>query len=190
VLEFNSGSSCSESNSEVGPDSFDDPDFELEMAEEDSEFEADSELEETDSVFELEQAEEVENSGESEVNNDEIENDDRNDAVVGIAEKQKVAVACKRVYDKPNWCCYCSKKLSSKISRHLTTHKLEEVTAIRLLPERCEEQMARLKTLANEGNFRHNTSALAAGKGELVVERRAANAKLNGAKYLPCESCY
>jgi hypothetical protein len=59
-----------------------------------------------------------------------------------------------------------------------------------LLPKRCPERMAKLQRLANEGNFKHNASAIAYGSGEVVVGRRNSTACSNPDKFLPCEFCH
>jgi hypothetical protein len=122
---------------------------------------------------------------------DQESSDSESVKLIKIDPKKKVADGCKQVYDKCNYCTFCEKRISSKISRHLLTHKGEkEIDDIILLPKRCPERMARLRQLANDGNFKHNASTIAAGSGQVVVGRRSKNARIDPTKFLPCEFCH
>lgn len=100
--------------------------------------------------------------------------DDDDGSLVKVVPKKNVAPGCNQVYDKCNYCTFCSKQIRSKISRHLLTHKEQkEVNEIILLPKRCQERMSRLQRLANEGNFKHNAQTFASGSGQVVVEEGA-----------------
>lgn len=111
--------------------------------------------------------------------------------LITVTRRKKVATNCKQVYDKSSYCTYCSKMISSKISRHLLIHKGEkEIADILLLPKRSRERMMRLQQLANEGNFKHNTSVLASGRGHPVVGRRSAAPHIDARKFLSCEFCH
>lgn len=110
---------------------------------------------------------------------------------VKIVAKKPVSHGCKQVYDKCNYCVYCNKEIRSKISRHLLTHKEEkEILEIRMLAKRCPERMARLRQLANDGNFKHNASTLSGGSGLVVVGRRNKDLRIDPKKFLPCEFCH
>lgn len=101
---------------------------------------------------------------------------------------------CKKVYDKLNFCIFCSKCLRGKISKHLlNVHKDEpRVMEINLLPKGSAKRRLLIGQLANEGNFNHNTSVLKSGKGHIVTARRSrkSSKKVQAVlQYIPCEYC-
>jgi hypothetical protein len=121
--------------------------------------------------------------------NDQDSNDCNDSNSIKIVPKKKVAAGCKQVYDKSNYCKFCGKMIISKIARHLLTHYDEtEIQDIHLLPARHPQRMARLHLLANNGNSKHNTSAIAAGRGHVV--RRSKSSHVDPNKYLLCEFCH
>jgi hypothetical protein len=110
----------------------------------------------------------------------------------GLLPKKHKHTGCKQVYDKINYCTYCMKAISSKISRHLlSVHKADSrVSDILTLPKRSPERMAKLELLANKGNFKHNLEVIKRNEGFLVVGRRESNLKdYKSTSYLPCNFC-
>jgi hypothetical protein len=72
----------------------------------------------------------------------------------------------------------------------LAVHKNEkQISDILLMPKRSEDRMNQLQLLANEGHFKHNTSVLKSGEGQLVLFRRTAPGEKPASKFLPCEYC-
>lgn len=111
---------------------------------------------------------------------------------LGLLPKKDKQTGCKQVYDKINYCTYCMKAISSKISRHiLCVHKAEpRVSDILTLPKRSPTRMAKLELLANEGNFKHNLEVIKKKRGFLVVGRRESNQRdYKSGMYLPCNFC-
>lgn len=109
----------------------------------------------------------------------------------GLLPKKSKKVGCKQVYDKVNYCTYCEKAISSKISRHLlTVHKSEtRVRDILCLSKRSKPRMLKLEELANEGNFKHNLEVLRKKEGYFVVGRRENKVREYHGNYLPCDMC-
>lgn len=92
---------------------------------------------------------------------------------LGLLPKGPKKEGCKQIYDKQNYCTFCSKSIKSKISRQILTHNLQpKVMKILSLPKRSEERKIELELLANEGNFKHNLEVLRKKEGFLVVARR------------------
>lgn len=108
----------------------------------------------------------------------------------GLLPKGMIKEGCKQIYDKQNYCTFCSKNIKSKISRHILTHKLEpKVMKILSLPKKSKERKVELELLANEGNFKHNLEVLKKKEGLLVVARRDSQSHHNPNDFLPCEYC-
>jgi len=59
-----------------------------------------------------------------------------------------------------------------------------------MLPKKCHERVNRLQKLANDGNFKHNTSVLSSGSGHVIVGRRSTTGEYNPVKYLQCKYCH
>ena len=97
----------------------------------------------------------------------------------------------KLMYDKCHFCTFCGTKVVSKISRHLVTvHKDKEaIKSILDLPKGSRQRNLLLQTLVNEGNFKHNTSVIRRGEGEVVVGRRSSVISKNPSDYTACEFC-
>jgi hypothetical protein len=110
------------------------------------------------------------------------------DAVVCHAKKKKKYVKRKRVYDKCHACLYCGKLVKLKMKRHLSTvHRNEpEVKALLNLSSETQRRIGFL-SLANRGNFKHNTSVLNSDDGTLIVCHRSKGRSTYD--YLPCVHC-
>ncbi|XP_029365904.1 uncharacterized protein LOC115048523 isoform X2 [Echeneis naucrates] len=79
-----------------------------------------------------------------------------------------------RVYDKRNYCLFCSKPLA-KMSRHLErvhSDKIEVAVAFQY-PVNSKERHKIWSKLINQGNFVHNKQVMKTGKGQLVVRKRS-----------------
>ena len=59
-----------------------------------------------------------------------------------------------------------------------------------MLPKKCHERVNRLQKLANDGNFKHNTSVLSSGSEHVIVGIRSNTGDYNPVKYLPCQYCH
>ncbi|XP_058471537.1 uncharacterized protein LOC131444863 isoform X2 [Solea solea] len=95
----------------------------------------------------------------------------------------------RRVYDKRNYCLYCSKP-TSKISRHLQTvhHNKPEVAKALYYPKDSKERRVRLAILRNRGNFTHNTDVVRKGTGHLVARYRTKEIR-QGKDFIHCLHC-
>ncbi|XP_008286893.1 uncharacterized protein LOC103362345 [Stegastes partitus] len=78
-----------------------------------------------------------------------------------------------RVYDKRNYCLFCSKPVL-KMSRHLERLHSDraEVAAAFQFPKHSRERRKIHCRLINQGNFKHNKNVLKTGDGQLVVRKR------------------
>ncbi|XP_044052468.1 uncharacterized protein LOC122876325 isoform X3 [Siniperca chuatsi] len=78
-----------------------------------------------------------------------------------------------RVYDRRNYCVFCSKPIS-KMARHLETVHSDktEVAAAFQYPKNSRERQKIWNRLTNQGNFAHNKKVLRTGKGQLAVRKR------------------
>ncbi|XP_053726500.1 uncharacterized protein LOC128762333 [Synchiropus splendidus] len=78
-----------------------------------------------------------------------------------------------RVYDRRNYCLFCSKPMS-KMYRHLQSIHFDkpEVAAAFQYPKHSKERQKVLYRLINQGNFAHNKEVLKSGKGQLAVRKR------------------
>jgi len=94
-------------------------------------------------------------------------------------------------FSKANYCYYCGNK-DQKLLRHLK-RKHHEETDVKILSELNSKSEAWKKTMAlmrNKGNFKHNSSVIAKGLGELVVVRRPEKeAEVDYSNYVPCADC-
>lgn len=95
-----------------------------------------------------------------------------------------------RLYDKKNFCLFCSKSVI-KLSRHFEMIHSDrpEVAAAFQFPKLSKERQNIWKKLTNQGNFEHNKKVLKTGEGTLVVKQRpkvAGRAK----DFLPCLHCH
>ncbi|XP_037332072.2 uncharacterized protein LOC119220279 [Pungitius pungitius] len=89
---------------------------------------------------------------------------------------------------KKNYCYVCGKP-QSKISRHLTTHRMDaEIVKAFSLPKHSKERKRLVEKMRNKGNLRHNTAVLQAGTGPLKVKRKPKGKALAG-KFLDCMYC-
>ncbi|XP_060927317.1 uncharacterized protein LOC133001691 [Limanda limanda] len=78
-----------------------------------------------------------------------------------------------RVYDKRNYCLFCSKP-QSKMARHFERVHCDkaEVAVAFQYPVLSRERRKIWKKLINQGNFVHNKNVIKAGKGVLAVQKR------------------
>ncbi|KAK2838023.1 hypothetical protein Q5P01_015235 [Channa striata] len=78
-----------------------------------------------------------------------------------------------RVYDRRNYCLFCSRSLT-KMARHLESMHSDktEVAAAFQYPPKSKERQKIWNKLINEGNFAHNKEVLRTGKGQLAVRKR------------------
>lgn len=95
----------------------------------------------------------------------------------------------KRVYDKRNYCLFCSKP-SSKIGRHLEIVHRDEIEVAKAFqyPKRSKERRQRLSVLRNQGNFAHNNRVVHTGTGQLVACYRPKQQR-NGKHFSHCIHC-
>lgn len=95
----------------------------------------------------------------------------------------------RRVYDKRNYCLYCSKP-KAKISQHLqTVHRNKpDVAKALFYQHNSKEWQVRLAILRNRGNFSHNSDVVRKGKGDLVARYRTQNIR-NGKSFIHCIHC-
>ena len=94
-----------------------------------------------------------------------------------------------RVYDKRNYCLYCSKP-TAKIARHLQTvhSNKHEVAKAFFYPKDSKERRVRLAILRNRGNFSHNTDVVRKGTGQLVARYRTQEIR-HGKNFIHCVHC-
>lgn len=95
----------------------------------------------------------------------------------------------KRVYDRRNYCLFCSKSVS-KMSRHLERIHSDktEVAAAFQYPQNSKERQKIWYRLINQGNFAHNKNVLKTGKGILAVRKRPYHTRKAG-DFLHCLYC-
>ncbi|XP_075960564.1 uncharacterized protein LOC142964226 [Anarhichas minor] len=79
----------------------------------------------------------------------------------------------KRVYDRRNYCLFCTNPLS-KMSRHLERIHSDkpEVAAAFQYPKNSRERQKVWNRLINQGNFAHNKEVMKTGMGQLVSRKR------------------
>ncbi|XP_053181456.1 uncharacterized protein LOC128364858 [Scomber japonicus] len=85
------------------------------------------------------------------------------------------------VYDKRNYCPFCSKP-TVKMARHLERIHSDkaEVAAAFQYPKNSRERRKIWNRLKNQGNFAHNTNVLKKGKGQFIVPRTANQPTIKG----------
>ncbi|XP_029943204.1 uncharacterized protein LOC115385360 isoform X2 [Salarias fasciatus] len=95
----------------------------------------------------------------------------------------------RRVYDKRNYCIYCS-KATSKIARHLQTVHADKADVAKAFyyPKQSKERQVRLTILRNRGNFAHNINVVRNGTGYLAARYRTQK-KRNGTDFIHCAHC-
>ncbi|XP_026177983.1 uncharacterized protein LOC113139175 [Mastacembelus armatus] len=78
-----------------------------------------------------------------------------------------------RVYDKRNYCAFCSQSLT-KMARHFERVHSDkaEVAAALQYPKKSKERQKIWNKLIKQGNFAHNKDVLRTGKGHLAVRKR------------------
>ncbi|XP_059193621.1 uncharacterized protein LOC131975100 [Centropristis striata] len=94
-----------------------------------------------------------------------------------------------RVYDRRNYCVFCSKPMS-KMARHLERIHSDktEVAAAFQFPKNSKERQKIWNRLINQGNFAHNKDVLKTGEGELAVRKRPSKTK-KAQDFLHCLYC-
>ncbi|XP_042276988.1 uncharacterized protein LOC121903728 isoform X1 [Thunnus maccoyii] len=95
-----------------------------------------------------------------------------------------------RVYDKRNYCLFCSKPMV-KMARHLESVHSDkaEVAAAFQYPKNSRERQKIWNRLKNQGNFAHNKNVLRTGKGQFVVRRTAKQTGKGLKDFLHCLYC-
>lgn len=104
--------------------------------------------------------------------------------------KMKKTACGQRMYNKKQYCFYCSKPYF-KMARHLAqVHKNEmDVAKALSFPKGSKERRINLDLLRNKGNREHNTNVLKAGKGLLVPRQQSTAKHVNVKDYLHCLNC-
>ncbi|XP_058231857.1 uncharacterized protein LOC131343978 [Hemibagrus wyckioides] len=94
-----------------------------------------------------------------------------------------------RVYDKKQYCLFCSKPLS-KMARHLEqVHSTEsEVAKALSFPKGSKERKNLLDHLRNRGNFAHNAEVVQSGKGDLVPCKKPRK-DCDSKTFVHCSNC-
>ncbi|XP_068455045.1 uncharacterized protein [Clinocottus analis] len=95
----------------------------------------------------------------------------------------------RRVYDRRNYCLFCSNPLS-KMSRHLERIHSDkpEVAAAFQYPKYSKERLKIWNRLICQGNFVHNKEVLKTGTGQLVSRKRP-NVTQKAQDFLHCLYC-
>uniref|UniRef100_A0A1A7YM80 Uncharacterized protein n=2 Tax=Iconisemion striatum TaxID=60296 RepID=A0A1A7YM80_9TELE len=96
----------------------------------------------------------------------------------------------KRIYDKRNYCLFCSKPVL-KMARHLTTIHSDraEVAVAFQHPMNSKERKRIWQKLIKEGNFAHNKNVLQTGEGQLAVRARPTKPQ-KATNYVHCVYCF
>lgn len=104
--------------------------------------------------------------------------------------KLKKTAEGQRMFNKKQYCFYCSKSFC-KMARHLAqVHKNEvEVAKALSFPKGSKERRINLDLLRNKGNRLHNTNVLKAGKGVLVPRQQSTAKHVNFKDYMHCLNC-
>nr|XP_046241586.1 uncharacterized protein LOC124057408 [Scatophagus argus]XP_046241587.1 uncharacterized protein LOC124057408 [Scatophagus argus]XP_046241589.1 uncharacterized protein LOC124057408 [Scatophagus argus] len=94
-----------------------------------------------------------------------------------------------RVYDRRNYCLFCSKPVS-KMARHLERIHSDktEVAVVFQYPKKSRERQKIWNRLINQGNFAHNKDVLKTGKGQLAVRKRPKHTR-EARDFLHCLYC-
>ncbi|XP_061586196.1 uncharacterized protein si:dkey-13n15.2 [Cololabis saira] len=96
----------------------------------------------------------------------------------------------RRVYDKKNYCLFCSKPVF-KIARHMeAVHSDREEVAVAFQhPLLSPERQKIWNNLKKEGNFAHNKKVWKTGEGQLVFQKRP-RLPMKVKDYVHCEYCH
>jgi hypothetical protein len=96
------------------------------------------------------------------------------------------------ILDKPSYCYFCHKKISSRLYRHFQDCHASEKEVLRIfLKKDPKEQKMAAQRLKNLGNNRHNAEVIWRGEGELIVARAPADDSLwDPQSYAPCDQCF
>lgn len=94
------------------------------------------------------------------------------------------------MYNKKQYCFYCSKPFC-KMARHLAQVHKNEVDVAKALsyPKGSKERRINLDLLRNKGNRAHNTDVLKSGKGVLVPRQQSSAKQVNVKDYMHCLNC-
>ncbi|XP_051722771.1 uncharacterized protein LOC127497959 isoform X2 [Ctenopharyngodon idella] len=108
---------------------------------------------------------------------------------VSVMKLKKTAYG-QRMYNKKQYCFYCSKPFC-KMARHLAqVHKNEvEVAKALSFPKGSKERKINLDLLRNKGNREHNANVLKCGKGVLVPRQQTTAKRVNFKDYMHCLNC-
>ncbi len=108
---------------------------------------------------------------------------------VSVMKLKKTAYG-QRMYNKKQYCFYCSKPLC-KMARHLAQVHKNEVDVAKALsfPKGSKERRINLDLLRNKGNRVHNTNVLKTGKGVLVPRQQYTAKHVNVKDYMHCLNC-
>ncbi|XP_067268768.1 uncharacterized protein [Pseudorasbora parva] len=103
--------------------------------------------------------------------------------------KLKKTAKGQRMFNKKQYCFFCSKPFC-KMARHLAqVHKNEvEVAKALSFPKGSKERRIHLDLLRNKGNRVHNNTVLKAGKG-VLVPRQSTVKHVNVKDYMHCLNC-
>ncbi|RXN38006.1 protein FAM171A1 isoform X1 [Labeo rohita] len=95
-----------------------------------------------------------------------------------------------RMYNKKQYCFYCSKPFC-KMARHLAQVHKNEVDVAKALsyPKGSKERRINLDLLRNKGNRAHNTDVLKSGKGVLVPRQQSSAKQVYVKDYVHCLNC-
>ncbi|XP_039544399.1 uncharacterized protein LOC120490938 isoform X1 [Pimephales promelas] len=117
------------------------------------------------------------------------QSDNSSSEEVSVMKLKKTAKG-QRMFNKKQYCFYCSKPFS-KMARHLAqVHKNEvEVAKALSFPKSSKERRINLDFLRNKGNHVHNTNVLKAGKGVLVPRQQSTAKHVNVKDYMHCLNC-
>ncbi len=108
---------------------------------------------------------------------------------VSVMKLKKTAYG-QRMYNKKQYCIYCSKPFC-KMARHLAQVHKNEVDVAKALsfPKGSKERRINLDLLRNKGNRVHNTNVLKTGKGVLVPRQQSTAKHVNVKDYMHCLNC-
>ncbi|XP_042276992.1 uncharacterized protein LOC121903729 [Thunnus maccoyii] len=113
-------------------------------------------------------------------------NQEKSSTVVSPTSNSKA----QRVYDKRNYCLFCSKPVG-KMARHLESVHSDkaEVAAVFQYPKNSRERQKIWKRLKNQGNFAHNKEVLRTGKGQFAVRGTAKQTGKGMKDFIHCLYC-
>lgn len=95
----------------------------------------------------------------------------------------------RRVWDKHQYCVFCSKAFA-KLPRHMeSAHSGErEVAEALMYDKKSKERSKKWEILRNKGNHSHNVEVLKKGEGFIIPVKRPTKS-VSASCYLPCKQC-